>query len=60
MASQLRTANMLIGDLYEALEGFAPSKCSCSPEQLQDACACGHAVAKAALDKARPYYLANQ
>ena len=49
-------ANEHVVELYEALEGNV-DPCSCSPEQLNEVCACGHELGKIALDKVRPYYL---
>lgn len=54
----LTKANEMVEALYEALEGNAPSSCSCSPDQLEDACACGYDLARTALSKARSYYVA--
>lgn len=49
--------NEMIVYLYEALEGSMPDKCSCSEDQLQDACACGYVLGKSTLDEVRPHYL---
>lgn len=49
------TPHERIVELYEALEGVMPSKCSCSFDQLQDACACGRVLAEVAINNARLY-----
>ncbi len=44
-------------ELYEALEGNVPDDCSCSADQLQDACACGYDLARSALNHSKAPYL---
>lgn len=53
----LTKANEFIVELYEALEGSMPDDCSCSADQLQDACACGYDLASLALNHSKAYYL---
>lgn len=52
----MNEADSLVVDLYEALEGAQPEKCTCDPDQLETTCACGYELATGALDKARSYY----
>lgn len=53
----LTKANERVVELYEALDGNMPAACSCSADQLQDACACGFELARSTLDSSKAYYL---